>query len=205
MDTPQSLWGLPYRAVALLIPFLIVSVQVIVLYITLPYTLFLLMIGLIVAYILPPAGKESIIPIGIALGIPWWYMAVSIAMIDIETCLFMVLNFDLVYKIPYLGNLLTKITDKTRTFFTRHPWLVGLNFAAVVLMVMVPVLGSGGVRGSIAGKLLGMNNYLIFLAVLSGTLIGCFGIALASDAILNNLCANGMLPPDISAIVCTKG
>ena len=70
---------------------------------------------------------------------------------------------------------------------------------------MVPVLGSGGVRGSIAGKLLGMNNYLIFLAVLSGALIGCFGIALASDAILHNLCVNGMLPPDNSAIVCSKG
>jgi len=205
MDTKPSLWGLPYRLVALLIPFLIVSVQVLIMYFTLPYTLFLIMIGLMVAYILPPAGKESVIPIGIALGIPWWYMAVSIAMIDIETCLFMVLNFDLAYKIPYLGNLLTKITDKTRTFFTVHKWLVGLNFAAVLLMVMVPVLGSGGVRGSIAGKLLGMNNSLIFLAVLSGALIGCFGIALASDAILHNLCANGMLPPDISAIVCSKG
>jgi hypothetical protein len=205
MDTPPPVWGIPYRVMALLIPFLIVSVQVVMMYATLPYTLFLIMIGLIVAYILPPAGKESVIPIGIALGIPWWYMAVSIALIDIETCLFMVLNFDLAYKIPYLGNLLTKITEKTRTFFTHHQWLSGLNFTAIVLMVMVPVLGSGGVRGSIAGKLLGMNNYLIVLAVLSGALIGCFGIALASDAILNNLCANGMLPPDISAIVCGKG
>jgi hypothetical protein len=205
MGKNLSIWGLPYRLVALLVPFLIVSVQVIVLYITLPYTLFLIMIGLMVAYILPPAGKESVIPIGIALGIPWWYMAVSIALIDIETCLFMVLNFDLAYKIPYLGNLLTKITDKTRVFFTTHKWLVGLNFAAVVLMVMVPVLGSGGVRGSIAGKLLGMNNYLVFLAVLSGALIGCFGIALASDAMLTSFCANGMLPPGISAMVCNKG
>jgi len=205
MGTPLSVWGLPYRLVALLFPSLVVLVQVIVLYVTLPYTLFLIMIGLMVAYILPPAGKESVIPIGIALGIPWWYMAVSIAMIDIETCLFMVLNFDLVYKIPYLGNLLTKITDKTRVFFDAHKWLVGLNFSAVVLMVMVPVLGSGGVRGSIAGKLLGMNNYLVFMAVLSGAIIGCFGIALASDAILTNLCANGMLPPDISAMVCNRG
>jgi hypothetical protein len=202
MDTPPTIWGLPYYLVTLLFPFLIVFVQVMLMYATLPYPLFLIMIGLMVAYILPPAGKESIIPIGIALGIPWWYMALAIAMIDIETCLFMVLNFDLAYKIPYLGNLLLKITEKTRVFFTAHKWLAGLNFAAVVLMVMIPVLGSGGVRGSIAGKLLGMKNYLVFLAVLTGTLIGCFGIALASDAILNNLCANGMLPPDISAIVC---
>lgn len=204
MTTPPALWGLPYRLVALLIPFLVVFVHLVVMYITLPYNLFLLMAGLIVAYILPPAGKESVIPVGIALGIPWWYMAVSISMIDIETCLFMVLNFDLAYKIPYIGAPLTKITEKTRIFFSVHNWLVGLNFAAVVLMVMVPVLGSGGVRGSIAGKLLGMNNYLVFLAVLSGTLIGCFGIAIASEAILNNLCSTGVLPPDISAIVCSR-
>ncbi|MCX6699195.1 MAG: hypothetical protein NTV68_04585, partial [Methanomicrobiales archaeon] len=57
----------------------------------------------------------------------------------------MVLNFNLAYKIFNHGDLLTKITEKTRAFFTRHNWLVGLNFAAVVLMVMVPVLGSGGV------------------------------------------------------------
>lgn len=95
------------------------------------------MIWLMIAYIRPPAGKESVIPIGIALIIPRWYMAVSIAMIDIETCLFMVLNFNLAYKIFNHGDLLTKITEKTRAFFTRHNWLVGLNFAAVVLMVMV--------------------------------------------------------------------
>lgn len=204
MGLTLSQWGLPYRLVALLVPFLVVAVNIIVLYITLPYPLFLVMLGLIVAYLLPPAGKESVIPIGIALGIPWWFMAASIVMIDIETCLFMVLNFDLAYKIPWLGGLLMKITDKTRNFFTIHKWLAGLNFAAVFLMVMVPVLGSGGVRGSIAGKLLGMNNYLIFLAVLSGSVAGCFGIAFASDAILLNLCANGLLPADISGVVCNK-
>ena len=195
---------MPYRVIAILVPVLVVSCQLLVMYLSLPYTLFLLMIGLIIAYILPPAGKESVIPVGIALGIPWWYMAAAIVMIDVETCLFMVLNFDLVYKIPWLGDLLTKLTGKTRIFFSRHTWLIGLNFAAIVLMVMVPVLGSGGVRGTIAGKLLGMNNYLIFLAVLTGALIGCFGIALASDTILNNLCANGMLPQNISALVCSN-
>ncbi len=204
MSPARSFRGLPYRVIAILIPVFVVSGQFFVMYITLPYTLFLIMIGLIVAYLLPPAGKESVIPVGIALGIPWWYMAAAIVMIDVETCLFMVLNFDLVYKIPWLGNLLTKLTDKTRIFFSKHTWLIGLNFAAIVLMVMVPVLGSGGVRGTIAGKLLGMNDYLIFLAVLSGAIIGCFGIALASDAILNSLCANGMLPVDISAMVCSK-
>jgi hypothetical protein len=54
-------------------------------------------------------------------------------------------------------------------------------------MVMVPVFGSGGIRGSIAGKLLGMGNYLVFLGILAGSLIGCFGIAVGSAAIISNL------------------
>jgi hypothetical protein len=86
--------AIPYRAIALLIPVLVLSIHVVVMAATLPYNLFLTMIGLMVAYILPPAGKETVIPVGIALGIPWWYMALSIAMIDIETGLFMALNFD---------------------------------------------------------------------------------------------------------------
>jgi uncharacterized membrane protein len=204
MPDPADTGSVRYRVICLLIPFLVLGLQLAILFVTLDYGQFLVMIGLMIAYILPPAGKETIIPVGIALGFPWWYMALSIVMIDVETCLFMLLNFDLVYKIPYLGRVMQNLTEKTREIIERHHWLTDLYFFAIVLMVMVPVLGSGGVRGSIAGKLLSMNNYLIFLAVLTGALIGCFGIALGSEAILNHFCANGLLPPEISGIVCNR-
>jgi uncharacterized membrane protein len=194
----------PYRAIALLIPVLVLSLHLAVMAATLPYTLFLTMIGLMVAYILPPAGKETVIPVGIALGIPWWYMALSIVMIDVETGLFMALNFDLAFRVPYLGTILTDLTQKTQRFIEDHRWISGLYFFAIVLMVMVPVFGSGGVRGSIAGKLLGMDTYLVLLAILAGALIGCFMIALGSAAVISQLCSNGLLPADISAIVCTR-
>jgi uncharacterized membrane protein len=204
MDEMAVTGSVRYRVICLLIPFLVLGLQLAILFITLDYGQFLVMIGLMIAYILPPAGKETIIPVGIALGFPWWYMALTIVMVDIETCLFMLLNFDLVYKIPYLGRLMENLTEKTREIIERHHWLTDLYFFAIVLMVMVPVLGSGGVRGSIAGKLLSMKNYFIFFAVLTGALIGCFGIALGSEAILNHLCANGLLPPEISRIICNR-
>ena len=194
--------SLPYRAVALLIPVLIVAVHLAVLAVTLPPPDFPVMAGLMVAYLLPPAGKETVIPLGIALGIPWWYMALSIAMIDIETGLFMALNFDLAYRLPLLGPVLSDLTKKTKQVLSDHRWIASLWFFAIVLMVMVPVLGSGGVRGSIAGKLLGMNTLLVFLAILAGALIGCFGIALGSDAILAYFCSNGTLPAAIGPVVC---
>jgi len=197
--------GVPYRAIALLIPVIVVIIHISIMAATLPQAQFFTMLGLIAAYLLPPAGKETVIPIGIALGIPWWYMALSIVMIDVETGLFMALNFDLAYRIPYLGPLLSNLTKKTEQFITDHHWLAGLWFFAIVLMVMVPVLGSGGIRGSIAGKILGINNVLVFFAILAGSLIGCFGIALGSEAILTHLCVNGMLPAEIGARVCGGG
>jgi hypothetical protein len=193
---------LSYRIFALLIPVIVVIVHISIMAVTLPQTQFYTMIGLMVTYLLPPAGKETVIPIGIALGIPWWYMALSIVMIDVETGLFMALNFDLTYRIPFLGPLLSDITKKTGQFITNHPWFAGLWFFAIVLMVGVPFLGSGGIRGSIAGKILGINNVLVFFAILIGSLIGCFGIALGSEAILTHLCVNGVLPVEIGTRVC---
>lgn len=194
---------LPDRAVALLLPVLIAAIHIAMMAATLPFPDFFTMVGLMVAYLLPPAGKETVIPLGIALGIPWWYMAISIAMIDVETGLFMALNFDLAYRLPFLGPVLSGLTKKTKQFITVHRWLLSLWFFAIVLMVMVPLFGSGGVRGSIAGKLLGMNTLLVFLAILAGALIGCFGIALGSDAILVYLCINGILPAEIGQGLCT--
>lgn len=204
MNRLQVFQAVPYRAVALLIPVCVLSLHVAVMAATLPNTLFLTMIGLIVAYILPPAGKESVIPVGIALGIPWWYMALSIAMIDVEAGLFMALNFDLAFRIPFLGPMLTGLTQKTQQVIEHYRWIARLYFFAIMLFVMVPGLGTGGFRGAIAGKLLSMHSYLVLLAILAGALAGCFGIALGSAAILSHLCSNSLLPADISAIVCNR-
>ncbi|PKG31671.1 small multi-drug export protein [Methanoregula sp.] len=191
-----------WRAFTLLFPVAVTVAFVIVLFLTLPQELFFPLAGLIVAYLLPPAGKETVIPVGIALGIPWWYMALAIVAVDMIAALFMALNFDLLYRVPWLGPLLSDLTKKTRQLLFSHRWLASLWFFAVVLMVMVPVLGSGGVRGSIAGRLLGLSPLLTILAIGAGSLIGCFGIALGSDMALSLLCANGTLPPEIAGAVC---
>jgi hypothetical protein len=196
----QKFGGIPYRVIALFLPVLLVLIHLSVMYLTLRYDQFLTVIGLIVAYLLPPAGKETVIPLGIALGIPWWYIALAIAVVDTETGLFMALNFDLAYRIPWLGGLLSRFTDKTSLFLKDHLWIEGLSVLGILLMVMVPFLGSGGIRGSIAGKLLGIDSYLVFIAIVSGALIGCFGIALGSDALIGLLCSHGVIPPDILAI-----
>jgi hypothetical protein len=164
----------------LTLPFGILAIHLVLLYFFLDPTAFLVTIGLMVAYVLPPAGKETVIPAGIALGIPWWLIAVSITMIDLETALFMGWNFELLLKLPMLGKALESFIRKTRDFIAEQPWLKKIYFAGIVVLVMVPVLGSGGIRGSIIGQLLGMQKTTVFLAIVIGAFFGCFGIALGA-------------------------
>ncbi len=168
------------RILKLTLPMAVVAVHLTLLYFFLDYPSFLIVIGLMIAYILPPAGKETVIPAGILLGIPWWLMALSIMMIDVETALFMGWNFDLALKIPVLGRTMESFIGKADEFIKERPWVKHLYFTGIVVLVMMPVMGSGGIRGTIIGNLLGMQKIPIFLAIVTGAFIGCFGIALAT-------------------------
>jgi hypothetical protein len=170
----------PVRTLKLTLPFALVATEVTFLYFFLDYPSFLLVIGLMIAYVLPPAGKETVIPAGIFLGIPWWLMALSIMMIDVETALFMGWNFDLAFKIPVLGRLMESFIGKSGDLIKERLWVKNLYFTGIVVIVMMPFMGSGGIRGTIIGNLLGMQKIPLFLAIVTGAFIGCFGIALAA-------------------------
>ena len=134
MEYPESLRTLlfTHSILKLTLPFGILAIHLVLLYFFLDPTAFLVTVGLMVAYVLPPAGKETIIPAGIALGIPWWLIAASITMIDIETALFMGWNFDLLLKLPMLGKALESFIRKTRIFIAEQPWLKKIYFAGIV-------------------------------------------------------------------------
>jgi len=177
----------------LVVPFLLAVLEIIVLYRILDYPAFLITTGLMIAYILPPAGKETVIPAGILLGIPWWVIVSAIVMIDVETALFMNWNFDLALKVPYLGRIMEEFIGKARVFIREEPRLVRLYFLGIVVLVMSPVMGSGGIRGSIIGQLIGMERSAIFAAVLAGSLLGClliaFGTLLFREIFLRSIVA----------------
>src|SRR5665647_3183857 len=79
-----------------------------------------------------------------------------------------------------LGKTLESFIRKTRDFIREQPWLKRIYFAGIVVLVMVPVLGSGGIRGTIIGQLLGIQKTTVFLAIVTGAFVGCFGIALGA-------------------------
>ncbi len=139
---------------------------------------------LITGYFFPPLGKESIIPLGVGFGIHPLVMALSIAFVDIVVALFLVWNYDLAKKIPFVGKFITKVEEKGKNVEQKYGWIKPLRFIGIVLFVMVPFQGSGGLVGSIVGRLIGMKSWNIFFAISIGAVIGCLLIATFAQAFL---------------------
>ncbi|HVP25595.1 MAG TPA: small multi-drug export protein [Methanomicrobiales archaeon] len=182
-DDPGPLFSedpLVDRGLRLGLPFLVLALHLLALLFLFGSGTMLAIAALMVIYELPPAGKETVIPAGILLGLPWWAVAGSIALVDVEVGLFMVWNFDLAERIPVLGPWIHRFIHGGKEFLSGRPWLSELYFVGIVLMVMVPFFGSGGVRGSIVGRLLGMSRWEVMAAIATGAFVGSFGIALAT-------------------------
>jgi len=156
---------------------------------------------LLIAYFFPPFGKETVIPLGVGvlkkgLSIPFINirvnpvsinpvsMALSVAFIDIIVALFLVWNYDLAKKIPLVGQFITKVEDKGKNVEEKYGWIKPLRFFGIVLFVMIPFQGSGGLVGSIVGRLIGMKPWNTMLAICIGAVVGCLLIALFAHAFL---------------------
>jgi len=166
-----------------LLPFIIGVLYLALCSLFLPQARVLLLGGLMLAYVIPPAGKESIIPLGIALGFPWWLIGTSIALLDVLAAIFMALNFELAFHIPLLGAWIRRFMDHGQAFLARRPYLKRFYFSGLVLFVMFPLQGSGGIGGSLVGRLLGMSKRAVLMAITIGAFGGCFLIALGSEFI----------------------
>ncbi len=156
---------------------------------------------LVIAYFFPPFGKETVIPLGVGLlqqglDVPFInlhitggqihpvLMALSIAFVDMVVALFLVWNYDFAKKIPLIGQFIQKIEDRGKLSEEKYGWVKPLRFIGIMLFVMVPFQGSGGLVGSIVGRLIGMKPWVIFLAISVGAVIGCLLIAFFAQAFL---------------------
>ncbi|UCF49840.1 MAG: small multi-drug export protein, partial [Thermoplasmatales archaeon] len=80
-----------------------------------------------------------------------------------------------------------------------------LRFIGIILFVMVPFQGSGGMVGSIVGRLIGMKPLNTFFAISIGAIIGTLLIAYFADAILSVLVKNLLIGLLIIIIVLVIG
>ena len=171
------------------------------LYLTLGFDTFSLLGGWMLAYFFPPFGKETVIPLGIGLlkqgltvplinlhvepvSVNPLSIALAVAFIDIVIALFLVWNYDLAKKIPLIGKFMQKVEDLGKSSSDKYRWIKPLRFIGIILFVMVPFQGSGGLVGSIVGRLIGMKPWNTFIAISIGAIVGCLSIAYFSEAII---------------------
>ncbi|MCE5337269.1 MAG: small multi-drug export protein [Methanomicrobiaceae archaeon] len=191
-STPESDWWKailqnPYLTglIKLILPLAIIPTIFAALYLIEPYQQFLIISGLIVAYFVPPAGKETIIPIAILMGYPWWLIMLVIFLLDVAVALFVVWNFDLALKIPLLGRLLESGMTVARNYTESQPWLRRLSTIGLILFVFFPLQGTGAMNGSILGRLLGLEKFRVFGCVCVGSFTSSLVIALGADVLLD--------------------
>lgn len=170
-------------ALSLGIPFGLCGVFVLVTFLLLPLNEFLILFGMMVAYVVPPAGRETVIPLAIVLGIPWWLIAATLAFLDFAGGLFMAWNFPLALKIPIVGPWIRQFMEAGQTYLAERPWLEKLYFLGLVLFVSIPFEGSGSITGSIIGRMLGMGKTEVLACITIGGIIGSFCIAIGADYI----------------------
>lgn len=153
-----------------------------------------LYLALAAAYTVPPVGGETLIPLATALGCPWWFSAATFAWIDIAGCLLVVLNADLLLRLPYLGPVLSRAFGAVEDFFERHQYFGRLSYPGLILFTALPFAGSGGVGGALAGQVFGMNRAGVIACVSAGSILGsallAFGVCTAAD-FLEGYCAAG--------------
>jgi uncharacterized membrane protein len=157
--------------------------------------------GLIIAYFIPPSGKESVIPVGVALGIPWWLMAATLAILDVLTALFMILNFGLVLKLPKLGPWVARFLASGKEIMTRRPWIARWRVLGVAFFVFLPLQGTGGVGATLVGIMVGLTPAEILLAVGIGGSLEALTFALGSEIIWTLILTNLPLGLAVAAAV----
>ncbi|RLF58971.1 MAG: hypothetical protein DRN27_03945 [Thermoplasmata archaeon] len=142
------------------------------------------------AYFFPPLGKETIIPAGILVGIHPLVMALSIAFVDFIVALFLIWNYDLAKNIPLIGTFMKKVESIGETSSNKYSWIKPLRFIGIMLFVMIPFQGSGGMVGSIVGRLIGMKPWTTLISITLGAVIGCTLVAYFAESLKTILLQN---------------
>jgi uncharacterized membrane protein len=171
------------RVIRLLLPLLLLCGYFLSCFILLPQDRPLILGGLMIAYYIPPSGKESIIPVGIVLGIPWWLMAITVVVQDVVTCLFMILNLDLAFHIPRLGPWIYRFLTQGKGYLAQYPWLSRWGMWGLAFFVLLPFQGTGGTGAPLVGWMMGLTPLKILIAMGIGATAEALFFALGAELV----------------------
>jgi uncharacterized membrane protein len=172
------------RVVLIFIPVIAALLFISLLFLFLEYHVFGIMMGVMVGYTISPFGPEIVIPAGIlALQAEGLYsltylVIFAVVFVDVVLALFVLLNFEIITAIPLVG----KWVKKSEEVFSKKlkKGREKLALSALALYVALPFQGSGGFVGSIMGRMVGLNKFKVFFAIILGSLLGAVPIGIAA-------------------------
>jgi uncharacterized membrane protein len=137
-------------------------------------------------YMIPPMGKEVIIPRTLSQDHhpPALVVALATSGVDMVLSLFMIWNYDWVKKVPVLGPRIVEAEERGRERMKKTRWFSKVSFIATAMFVSVPFSGAGGWFGTVFGRLIGVKPYKVLLAVFIGSTVEAFGYALLADSLM---------------------
>ncbi len=137
-------------------------------------------------YMIPPMGKEVIIPRTLSQDHhpPALVVALATSGVDMVLSLFMIWNYDWVKKVPLLGPRIKEAEARGKDKIRKTKWFSKVSFIATAMFVSVPFSGAGGWFGTVFGRLIGVKPYKVLLAVFIGSTIEAFGYALLADSLM---------------------
>lgn len=139
--------------------------------------------GFLIAYFVPPAGKESIIPLMISYlhdeSLAVLITILLITVTDSFTAFYVIWNFEIVLKIPKIGDVVRRIELKARSFIEEYE-LSRNTYLGIFVFVFIPFQGTGSTTASLIGKVLGLNNAKLFATIVSASLASSVFISMVS-------------------------
>ena len=126
---------------------------------------------LLTAYFVPPAGKETIIPLGINRGIPFQIWGLSIWAFDLMVAGAILTNWWVVKIIIKYVKIVDRWTQKLQKRVEKLQEKKYGKYLPLVLLIFmwIPIQGSGAVTTSFIGTWLGLKPRNIFLMVAVGS------------------------------------
>ncbi len=164
-----------YKFLIFIIPFLTIAYYFIFVFDYLPASLTGKYGGLVIAYFVPPAGKESIIPLMLTdntLGssIPAWIVASTIIIMDVICSFIIAYNWwfvELIFQhIPFLNRGYVWLQKKSEKYRKRE-WIT----ISLIIFMIIPFQGTGGINTPILARLLGVKAKKTVLICFIGSAI----------------------------------
>jgi uncharacterized membrane protein len=148
--------------------------------------------GFMLGYVIPPAGKETVIPAAVAAGFSPFLVATYVAGVDMTVAWLLAWNWTAVTRLPLVGRLVEHLMASGREWMDEHAIADRSAFLALVVFVFFPMQGSGAVAGVTLGRLIGLPAQRAWLAIMVGALTSAFAWAYAAGGIRTAVAVFGL-------------